>query len=282
MTAATQVLRRRRQRPWPWTLVVGVVILACLLVAAVFPETLAPHSAYTMNVPNRLKPPNAQFWLGTDDFGRDVLSRTIVAARISVTVSAVAVAIGLFAGIVIGLTTAYFGGLADMVLMRGMDLLYAFPAMLLAITIMAGLGTTTLNAMIAIGIIFIPGFARLSRAATEGVLRQQYIEVAQTIGMSTPRILVREVLPNIAAPMMVQGAIAFSYAILVESALSFLGLGAQPPEPSWGSMINAGRGMMAVAPWLSLVPGAAIFISVLGFNFLGDGLRDLFDPRLRR
>jgi peptide/nickel transport system permease protein len=135
--------------------------------------------------------------------------------------------------------------------------------------------------MIAIGIIFIPGFARLSRAATEGVLRQQYIEVAQTIGMTNARILLREVLPNIAAPMMVQATIAFSYAILVESALSFLGLGAQPPDPSWGSMINAGRGMMGVAPWLGIVPGAAIFVSVLGFNLLGDGLRDLLDPRLR-
>ena len=193
----------------------------------------------------------------------------------------VAVGIGLVGGIAVGLVSAYFGGLSDMVLMRSMDMLYAFPAMLLAIVIMADLGTTTLNAMIAIGIIFIPGFARLSRAVTEGVLRQQFIEVAQTIGMSNTRILCREVLPNISASMIVQAAVAFAYAILVKSALSFLGLGAKPPEPSWGSMINSGRGMMAIAPWLGVVPGAAIFISVLGFNLLGDGLRDLFDPRLR-
>jgi peptide/nickel transport system permease protein len=278
--AAARLLDGQWLRRWP--LVVGIAILACLIFAAAFPQVLASHSAYTMDVPHRLKPPSAANWLGTDEFGRDVLSRTVVAARISVTVAGVAVAIGLLGGITIGLIAAYFGGLADMALMRGMDLLYAFPAMLLAIVIMAGLGTTTLNAMIAIGIIFIPGFARLCRAATEGVLRQQYIEVALTIGMSTTRILLREVLPNIAAPMMVQAAIAFSYAILVESALSFLGLGAQPPDPSWGSMINAGRGMMAIAPWLALAPGAAIFVSVLGFNLLGDGLRDLFDPRLRR
>src|SRR5262249_17136701 len=243
--------------------------------AALFPDAIAPHSPYSMDVPHRLKPPSSFSWLGTDEFGRDVLSRTIHAARISVLVAAIAVSIGLSGGIAIGLCSAYFGGLADMTLMRGMDLLYAFPAMLLAIVIMAGLGTSTLNAMIAIGIIFIPGFARLCRAASEGVLRQQYIEVAQTIGMSNLRILLREVLPNIAAPMMVQGAAAFASAILVESALSFLGLGAQPPEPSWGSMINAGRGMMAIAPWLALTPGGAIFASVLGFNLLGDGLRDL-------
>jgi peptide/nickel transport system permease protein len=234
-----------------------------------------------MDVPHKLKPPNSVHWLGTDEFGRDEFSRTIYSARISVAVSGVAVGIGLIGGIAIGLASAYFGGLSDMVLMRSMDLLYAFPAMLLAIVIMADLGTTTLNAMVAIGIIFIPGFARLSRAVTEGVLRQQYIEVAQTIGMSNTRILCREVLPNISAPMIVQAAVAFAYAILVESALSFLGLGAQPPEPSWGSMINSGRGMMAIAPWLGIVPGAAIFISVLGFNLLGDGLRDLFDPRLK-
>jgi peptide/nickel transport system permease protein len=279
MATAVRLTGARWHSRWP--LMLGLAILVCLMVAAAFPHIIAPHSAYAMDIPNRLKPPDAMNWLGTDEFGRDVLSRTVVAARISVVVAGVAVTIGLLGGIMIGLASAYFGGIADMTLMRSMDLLYAFPAMLLAIVIMAGLGTTTLNAMIAIGIIFIPGFARLSRATTEGVLRQQYIEVAQTIGMSNTRILLREVLPNIAAPMMVQAAVAFSYAILVESSLSFLGLGAQPPEPSWGSMINSGRGMMAIAPWLGIVPGAAIFISVLGFNLLGDGLRDLYDPRLR-
>jgi peptide/nickel transport system permease protein len=268
--------------PWRrWHLAVGGTVLVCLVLAAAAPAAIAPYSPYKMDIPHKLGPPSSLHWLGTDEFGRDVLSRMIYAARISVTVAAVAVGIGLTGGIAIGLVSAYFGGLADLVLMRGMDLLYAFPAMLLAIVIMAGLGNTTLNAMIAIGIIFIPGFARLCRAATEGVLRQQYIEVAQTIGMSNVRIMFREVLPNIAAPMLVQAAVAFAYAILVESALSFLGLGAQPPEPSWGSMINSGRGMMAIAPWLGLVPGAAIFVSVLAFNLLGDGLRDLFDPRMR-
>jgi peptide/nickel transport system permease protein len=268
------LLRRR------WQLIIGLAILGGLVLGAAAPGVIAPLSPYKMDIPHKLKPPSAGHWLGTDEFGRDELSRTVYAARISVVVAGVAVGIGLVGGLAIGLGSAWFGGLADMTLMRSMDLLYAFPAMLLAIVIMAGLGVTTLNAMIAIGIIFIPGFARLSRAVTEGVLRQQYIEVAQTIGMSNSRILLREVLPNISAPMLVQGAVAFAYAILVESALSFLGLGAQPPEPSWGSMINSGRGMMAIAPWLGIVPGAAIFIGVLGFNLLGDGLRDLLDPRL--
>jgi peptide/nickel transport system permease protein len=267
-------LRRR------WQLIIGFTIFSCLVLSAAVPQMIAPLSPYRMDIPHKLKPPSAGHWLGTDEFGRDELSRTVYAARISVVVAGVAVGIGLIGGLAIGLGSAWLGGLADMMLMRGMDLLYAFPAMLLAIVIMAGLGVTTLNAMIAIGIIFIPSFARLSRAVTEGVLRQQYIEVAQTIGMSNSRILLREVLPNIAAPMLVQAAVAFAYAILVESALSFLGLGAQLPEPSWGSMINSGRGMMAIAPWLGIVPGAAIFVGVLGFNLLGDGLRDLRDPRL--
>ena len=253
----------------------------CIIIVALFAPLIAPFSPYEINVPERLQPPSAIHWLGTDELGRDTFSRTVFAARISIQVAAVAVGIGLIGGILVGLSSAYFGGAWDMIFMRNMDMLYAFPAMLLAIVIMAGLGTSMVNAMIAIGIIFIPGYARLSRATAQIVLRQQYIEAAFSIGMSTPRILFREILPNIATPMMVAGAIGFAYAVLVESALSFLGLGAQPPEPTWGEMINSGRGQMAAAPWLGIVPGAAIFISVLGFNLLGDGLRDFFDPHLR-
>tara|TARA_B100001123_G_scaffold356249_1_gene409826 strand:+ start:1667 stop:2494 length:828 start_codon:yes stop_codon:yes gene_type:complete len=269
----------------PWRrfalLSIGASVTMCLIIVALFAPLIAPFSPYEINVPERLQPPSAIHWLGTDELGRDTFSRTVFAARISIQVAAVAVGIGLIGGILVGLSSAYFGGAWDMIFMRNMDMLYAFPAMLLAIVIMAGLGTSMVNAMIAIGIIFIPGYARLSRATAQIVLRQQYIEAAFSIGMSTPRILFREILPNIATPMMVAGAIGFAYAVLVESALSFLGLGAQPPEPTWGEMINSGRGQMAAAPWLGIVPGAAIFISVLGFNLLGDGLRDFFDPHLR-
>ena len=162
-----------------------------------------------------------------------------------------------------------------------MELLFSFPAILLAVVLMASLGTSILNAMIAIGIIFIPCFARLARASTTTVLSMPYIESARTIGMGTLRILFREILPNVATPLLVEAAVAFASAVLLESALSFLGLGAQPPEPSWGNMLNTGRGFMTQAPWLSIVPGLALFLCVLGFNFLGDGLRDILDPHLR-
>jgi ABC-type dipeptide/oligopeptide/nickel transport system permease subunit len=255
--------------------------VALVLASAAFAPLLAPHSPYELDVVKMLQGPSLEHPFGTDELGRDVLSRLIFAARISVQVAAVAVAVGLLGGTVIGVLAGYLGGVLDMVLMRFMELLFSFPAILMAIVLMAALGTSTLNAMIAIGIVFIPGFARLARAATHGVLRQPYIEVARTIGMSDSRILVREILPNVATPLVVEAAVAFAYAVLLESALSFLGLGAQPPEPSWGNMLNTGRGFMADAPWLGIAPGLAMLVALLGFNLLGDGLRDFLDPHLR-
>jgi peptide/nickel transport system permease protein len=258
----------------------GAIVLA-VLVAALFADWVAPYSPYDLDVASMLQGPSHAHWLGTDEVGRDVLSRVIFAARISIKVAVVAVGVGLVGGTIIGLLAAYFGGLVDLALMRLMELLFSFPAILLAVVLMASLGTSILNAMVAIGIIFIPGFSRLARAAAQGVLRQQYIEAARTIGMSDARILLREILPNVVTPLLVEAAVAFAYAVLLESALSFLGLGAQPPEPSWGNMLNTGRGFMAQDPWLGIVPGMAMFFCVLGFNLLGDGLRDVFDPHLR-
>lgn len=262
-------------------LAIGGTLVALVLATALFATWVAPYSPYDLDVAAMLQGPSAAHWLGTDELGRDVLARTIFAARISVEVALVAVGVGLIGGTLIGLVAAYFGGVVDMVLMRLMELVFSFPAILLAVVLMASLGTSILNAMVAIGIIFIPGFARLARASTQAVLRQQYVEAARTIGMSDGRILLREILPNILAPLVVEAAVAFAYAVLLESALSFLGLGAQPPEPSWGNMLNTGRGFMAQAPWLSIVPGMAMFLTVLGFNLLGDGLRDLFDPHMK-
>lgn len=262
-------------------LMIGGFLVGCVLFAAVFAEQIAPYSPYELNVTAMLQGPGAAHWLGTDELGRDVLSRTIHAARISVEVALVAVTVGLLGGTVVGIVAAYFGGVIDMVLMRFMELLFSFPAILLAVILMASLGTSILNAMIAIGIIFIPGFSRLARASTQGVLRLQYVDAARAIGMSDRRILVREILPNVAAPLLVEAAVAFAYAVLLESPLSFLGLGAQPPEPSWGNMLDTGRGFMGQAPWLGIVPGMAMFLCLLGFNLLGDGLRDFFDPHLR-
>jgi peptide/nickel transport system permease protein len=252
-----------------------------VLFAAIFAPWIAPYSPIELDVVQMLQGPSPTHWLGTDEVGRDVLSRTIYAARISMEVALIAVGVGLVGGTLIGIVAAYFGGFVDLALMRVMELLFSFPAILLAVVLMASLGTSVLNAMIAIGIVFIPGFSRLARASTQSVLRQQYVEAARTLGMSDARILFREILPNITAPLLVEAAVAFAYAVLLESALSFLGLGAQPPDPSWGNMLNTGRGFMAQAPWLSIVPGMAMFVSVLGFNLLGDGLRDVFDPHMR-
>jgi len=283
-TAHNPVARFRRTR-FAWNrirlLVLGGFFVLCVLLSALFAQFIAPYSPYDLDVSIMLQGPSFTHWLGTDELGRDVLSRTIYAAQISIEVALVAVSVGLIGGTIIGIIAAYFGGFVDMALMRLMDLLFSFPAILLAVILMASLGTSTLNAMIAIGIIFIPGFSRLSRASTQGVLRQQYVDAARTIGMGDVRILIREILPNVAAPLLVEAAVAFAYAVLLESALSFLGLGAQPPEPSWGNMLNTGRGFMGQAPWLGIVPGMAMFLCVIGFNLLGDGLRDFFDPHLR-
>src|SRR5687767_12716661 len=208
-----------------WRLVLaGGFIIGVLLICAVFAPWVAPYSPYDLDVNAMLQGPSPAHWLGTDEVGRDVLSRVIYAARISMEVAFIAAGVGLLFGTLIGVTAAYFGGLLDLVLMRLMELLFSFPAILLAVVLMASLGTSVLNAMIAIGIIFIPGFARLARAATHGVLRQQYIDAARAIGMSDRRILLREILPNVVTPLLVEAAVAFAYAVLLESALSFLGL----------------------------------------------------------
>ena len=262
-------------------LAIGGALVGLVVICALFADYVAPYSPYDLDVSVMLQEPSAAHWLGTDEVGRDVLSRAIFAARISVQVALVAVGVGLMGGTIIGIVAAYFGGWIDLALMRLMELLFSFPAILLAVILLASLGTSILNAMLAIGIIFIPGFSRLARAATNDVLRQQYVDAARTVGMSDGRILLREILPNVVTPLLVEAAVAFAYAVLLESALSFLGLGAQPPEPSWGNMLNTGRGFMAQAPWLGIVPGMAMFLCVLGFNLLGDGLRDAFDPHLR-
>ena len=257
-----------------WRLVIlGSIIICVILFCAIFAPWIAPFSPYDLDYVAMLQGPGATHWLGTDEIGRDILSRIIYGARISMQVAFIAAGIGLVFGAVIGVTAAYFGGIVDLILMRFMELLFSFPAVLLAVVLMASLGTSVLNAMIAIGIVFIPGFSRLARAATEVVLREQYVESARAIGMSHARILLREIMPNIIAPLLVEAAVAFSYAILLESALSFLGLGAQPPEPTWGNMLNTGRGFMAQSAIMSIAPGMAIFLTVIGFNLVGCAMR---------
>jgi len=262
-------------------LAIGAIGTAIFLFASIGAPLLAPYDPLATDTMHRLQGVSAAHLLGTDELGRDTLSRILFGGRLSILVSLIAVGIGVGGGGLIGMIAGFKPGRVDAVLMRAMDLLFSFPAILLAVVLMASLGTSILNAMIAIGIVFIPGFSRLARAATEVVLREQYVESARAIGMSNTRILFREILPNIIAPLLVEAAVAFSYAILLESALSFLGLGAQPPEPSWGNMLNVGRGFMAQSLMLSLAPGMAIFLTVLGFNFIGDGLRDALDPHMK-
>ena len=261
-------------------LIGSLPVVATIFAASAFSGLLVPHDPYYLDVLYMLEGPSSEHLLGTDELGRDVLSRTIHASRISIVVGLIAVLIGMTGGTFIGVVAAYFGGLTDNLLMRIMDIIFCFPAILLAVILMANLGTSVLNAMLAIGIIFIPGFARLTRAVTQTIQRQQFIEAAICLGVPGPRLIRREILPNVIGPVVVEAAVAFSYAVLLESALSFLGLGAQPPEPSWGNMINVGRGYIDQAPWISLAPGAALFLCVFSFNILGDGLRDVLDPKL--
>lgn len=263
-------------------MVVGGTIVGIIILLAIFAPLVAPFAPYEQHNVDQLLPPNRTYLLGTDEFGRDILSRVIFGARISIQVAVVSVSIGLALGTLAGLMAAFYGGWVDMLVMRLADILFAFPAILFAIAVLAVLGPSLTNVMIAIGVIFIPIFTRVIRAAAMTIVQEQYVEASRASGASSMRIIWKHVLPNAMAPLIVQTTLAVSYAILTEASLSFLGLGAQPPEPSWGTMLNVGRGFMNFAPWTGIVPGVAIFVAVLGFNVLGDGLRDILDPRMRQ
>lgn len=258
----------------------GLIILAVIAVA-VFAPVLAPYDPAQIFGGQRLEPPSGQFALGTDQVGRDVLSRLIHGARISLWVGLVAVSIGVGLGASIGIVTAYFGGKTDAVVQRLMDMLMAFPALILALTMVAALGSGLTQVMVAIGIVITPGVSRIIRGATLSVRSNQYIEAAQAMGANPLRILVLHILPNVTAPIIVIATINLGGAIITEASLSFLGLGAPPPAPSWGGMVASNRQFLTVAPWVVFFPGVAISLSVMGFNLLGDALRDVWDPRLR-
>lgn len=258
---------------------IGIVLVLLVIVAAVFSALLSPHDPYQMNTQHRMVGPSAYFPLGTDEFGRDILSRIIYGARISLQVGFISVSIALIVGGVLGLVSGFFGGWVDSIISRCMDVVFAFPEILLAIALLAVLGSELRNVMIAIGVVYTPSFARIVRGPVLSARNQEYVEACKVMGASTIRTMFKHVLPNVAAPLIVQATIAFSFAILTEAALSFLGLGAQPPEPSWGSMLSGGRRFVEQAPWMAIFPGFAIMIAVLGFNLMGDWLRDVLDPR---
>lgn len=261
----------------------GFVLTSVFVVAAVLSFVWTPFDATALAVTNKLKAPSAVHWFGTDHFGRDIFSMIMVGARTSIAVAFVAVGIGIVAGVPLGLwAAARKDSVVDELIMRANDLVFAFPALLIAILITAVFGPGAVNAIIAIGIFNIPVFARLARGAALTLWTREYIFAARVAGKGAVRISAEHILPNILNLLIVQGTIQFSLGILADAALSYVGLGAQPPTPSWGRMLADAQTMISLAPHMALIPGAAIVLTVLGLNLMGDGLRDIFDPKLRR
>ena len=260
----------------------GAVLTSLLLATALLSLLWTPYSPYEMDLPGRLQPPGSSHWLGTDPFGRDVASLLLMGARASIMVGVVAVGIGLLAGTAFGLLAAARRGWVEEAIMRLADFGFAFPAILSAIMLTAVFGPGMVNAIIAIGIYNIPTFARITRASANTIWSREYVLAARACGKGTLSITLEHVLPNIMSVLIVQATIRFATAILAEAALSYLGLGTQPPQPSWGRMLSEAQTLLFQAPLLAVVPGVAIAIAVLGLNLLGDGLRDLLDPRLAR
>ena len=268
-------------RTHPRVILAGSIVLVLFLVALLAPF-ISPHDPIAVNADNAyLQPLSPSHLLGTEELGRDLLSRVLWGARVSLPVAFVAVAVGLVAGGVIGLISGYFGGVFDLLLMRLIDAMLAFPALILAIAIVAALGPDLRNAMIAIGIVAIPVYARLVRALVLQLKQMEFIAATRSLGATPMRIILRHLIPNLLNPVIVQVSLSAGFAILAEATLSFLGLGAQVPTPDWGQMINTGATFLANDPWLAIVPGAAISVTVFSFNLLGDSLRDALDPRLR-
>lgn len=263
-------------------LILGGVLSALFVLAALISFFWTPYDHAVLNIPNKLQTPNAAHLLGTDHFGRDILSMIMVGARTSIAVALVAVGIGMGLGIPLGLwAAARQGSWLDELIMRGNDLVFAFPSIVIAILITAIFGAGAINAIIAIGIFNIPVFARITRGAALSLWQREFILAARVAGKSAARISVEHILPNVTNLLIVQGTIQFSLGILAEAALSYVGLGAQPPTPSWGRMLADAQTLVSIAPHMALVPGFAIILTVLGLNLMGDGLRDVLDPRLR-
>ncbi|MFC1515193.1 ABC transporter permease [Thermodesulfobacteriota bacterium] len=269
------------------TAVAGLIIITCFVIAAVFAKPLSPHNPVETALYDQLKPPvwadggSKKNILGTDDLGRDILSRIIYGARVSLIVAVVSVGLAFVLGTLLGSISGYYKGALDNVIMRIMDIILAFPYLLLAIVVVAYLGPSLQNAMMAIGITYVPRFARIVRGSVLEECEKDYVMAARAIGAKDWRIIFIAILPNCLGPLIVQTTLSFASAILDAAALSFLGLGAQPPTPEWGAMIASSRSLILRASWVMTFPGIAILLAVLGFNLLGDGLRDALDPRLR-
>jgi ABC-type dipeptide/oligopeptide/nickel transport system permease subunit len=261
--------------------IVGAVVIVVAVCVAIFAPLVSPYDPLKQDLTGLLAPPSAAHWLGTDNVGRDILSRVIWGTRVSLIAGAGSVAIAVGAGCLLGLLAGYWRGPVDDLVMRIMDAVLSFPALVLALALGAVLGAGLGSVLIALGVVYAPTFARLMRGQVLTIRTREYVQAARLLGAPDWRILQRHVLPNAATPIVVQASLSVAFAILAEASLSFLGLGVRPPEPSWGGMINIGRGYLQQAPWIAFGPGAALFVTVLGLNFVGDAIRDALDPRLR-
>ncbi len=284
--AQQEPLRRRKHKQFIANLFgvrlvgAGVVLLGIVVVCALFANVIAPYDPTAQDYSAVAQGPSAQHLLGTDDLGRDVLSRIVYGSRVSLQVGAIAVSIAVLLGGTLGLLAGYVGGVTDDVIMRFVDAVQAFPGLILALALAAALGPGVGNVMIAVGFISAPAMARLTRGQTLSVREREFVAAAKVMGAPPRTIIARHVWPNVTAPIIVQATLLVATAIVTEASLSFLGVGVQPPTPSWGSMLRTGSQYLEVAPWIALAPGVAIFLTVLAFNVLGDGLRTVLDPRL--
>jgi peptide/nickel transport system permease protein len=272
---ATRTLIRNR------LVLAGLVMVVGLIVVAAFAGLIAPYDPIANNVRAALQPPSSYYYFGTDRFGRDVFSRVVFGSRLSLFVALVSVTISVVIGVILGLVSGYCRGWIDNAIGRVMDVFFSFPALLLAIGVAAMLGPGLSNAIIAITVVYAPVFGRVVRGPVLVERGKEYVEAARVMGASAPRVVLGHILPNVLSPLIVQATITLSQAILTEAYLSFLGLGTQPPFPSWGTMLQEGRTFLETAPWMSIFPGLAIMLTVLAFNLLGDGIRDVLDPRSR-
>ncbi|RQD75986.1 MAG: ABC transporter permease [Halanaerobium sp. MSAO_Bac5] len=261
--------------------IIGIVFIISLFIIALFAPYIAPHDPYQTDFFNTLQGPSREFLLGTDDLGRDVLSRLIYGARISLTIGFISVAIGLVVGVPVGAISGYYGGKIDIITQRFVDIMMAFPGMLLAIIIVAVMGVGLVNAMIAVGVVSIPTYIRLVRGSVLSLKNKEFVQAAKAIGVRESVIIFKHILPHCLAPIIVQSSLQIGVAILWAAGLGFLGLGAQAPTPEWGAILSQGRGYIRTAHHVTTFPGIAIMLTVLGFNLLGDGLRDALDPKMR-
>ncbi len=272
------VVKRALSARFAWF---GLAVVAAAVLTAAFAPLVSPYDPLKQDLANLLARPGGAHVLGTDNVGRDILARVIWGTRVSLIAGFVSVTLAMIAGSLLGLVAGFWGGRVDGLIMRLMDAVLSFPALVLALALGAVIGAGLVGVLIALGVVYTPTFARLMRGQVLAIRAREYVEAARVLGAPHWRIVARHVLPNAATPIVVQASLSVAFAILAEASLSFLGLGIQPPEPSWGSMINHGRGYLQQAPWIVFGPGAALFVTVLGLNFVGDAIRDALDPKLR-